>query len=164
MTKLYVSKGFFPEDYFRSTVDYIASVQESDGAIPWFEESTMDPWDHVESAMGLTIGGRYEEAEAAYLWLKKNQLENGTWLAAYRQGKVEDGTRAETNFVAYVATGVWHHFMVTQDLEFLEMMWPTVEEAIDFVLRLQGDKGQIYWCEDTTLGIREDSQIGRAHV
>jgi len=159
LTRLYVSPGFFPEDYFRSTVDYIACVQESDGAIPWFQEATMDPWDHVESAMGLTIGGRFDEAKAAYHWLKYNQLENGTWLAAYRQGKVEDGTRAETNFVAYVATGVWHHFMVTQDLEFLELMWPTVEEAIEFVLRLQGDKGQIYWCEDTTLGIREDSLV-----
>ena len=37
MTKVYVSMGFFPEEYFRSTVDYIANVQQHDGAIPWFE-------------------------------------------------------------------------------------------------------------------------------
>ena len=119
----------------------------------------MDPWDHVEAAMGLTIGGRLEEAKQAYHWLKGNQLPNGSWLAAYKNGDVEDGTRAESNFVAYIATGVWHYYMTTDDLGFLEEMWPTVSAAMAFVLRLQGNCGEIYWCEDTRLGIREDSLV-----
>lgn len=159
MTKLYVSMGFFPTDYFKDTVSYIARLQQPDGAIPWDENGCMDPWDHTEAAMGLTIGGRYDEARHAYGWLKHNQLPNGSWLAAYRNGSVEDGTRAETNFVAYVATGVWHHYLVTSDRKFLESMWPVVERAMGFVLALQGEQGQIYWCEDTTLGIREDSLV-----
>jgi len=159
LTKLYVSPGFFPKDYFRTTVDYISRAQESDGAIPWYQDGTMDPWDHVESAMGLTIGGRWDEARAAYTWLRDHQLKNGSWLAAYKKGVVEDGTRAESNFVAYVATGVWHYYLVTKDITFLEELWPTVEDAMEFVLRLQGDTGQIFWCEDTTLGVREDSLI-----
>ncbi|MCB1643927.1 MAG: hypothetical protein KDI36_00670 [Pseudomonadales bacterium] len=159
MTRVYVSMGFYPEDYFRSTVDYIAGVQEQSGAIPWFEGGMLDPWDHVESAMGLTIGKRFDEAQQAYYWLRDNQLENGTWLASYRHGEVEDGTRAESNFVAYVATGVWHYYLSTGDRDFLESLWPVVRDAIEFVLRLQGAQGQIYWAEDTTLGIREDSLI-----
>lgn len=159
MTQLYVSMGFFPEEYFTGTVDYIARTQDSDGAIPWFDDGPMDPWDHIESAMGLAIGGRLDEARAAYLWLRKNQLPNGSWLAAYKNGKVEDGTRAESNFVAYVATGVWHYHLISGDTKFLEDMWETVSKAVDFVLRLQGPEGQIYWCEDTTLGIREDSLV-----
>lgn len=159
MTKLYVSMGFFPDNYFRETVDYIAGVQQQDGAIPWFEGGPMDPWDHVEAAMGLTIGDRLDEARQAYYWLRDHQLDNGSWLAAYRDGRVEDGTRAETNFVAYVATGVWHYYLVTRDTDFLEALWPCVERAIEFVLRLQGKKGQIYWCEDTRYGIREDSLV-----
>ena len=159
MTKVYVSMGFFPEEYFRNTVDYIARVQQQDGAIPWYEGACLDPWDHVEAAMGLTIGGRYDEAKQAYYWLKSKQLPNGSWLAAYKDGKVEDGTRAETNFVAYVATGVWHYYLVTGEVNFLQSMWPVVDSAIEFVLRLQGDQGQIYWAEDTTLGIRKDSLI-----
>ena len=157
--KLYVSDGLFPAEYFSATVDYIADVQQNDGAIPWFESGPLDPWDHVEAAMGLTIGGRYDEAEQAYFWLKNNQLPNGSWFAAYKDGKVEDGTRAETNFVAYVATGVWHHYCVTRNVAFLENMWVVVERAMGFVLRLQGDQGQVFWCEDTTLGIREDSLV-----
>jgi hypothetical protein len=159
MTQVYVSMGFYPDDYFSGTVDYIATTQANDGSIPWFEAGPTDPWDHIESAMGLTIGGRLDEAKAAYGWLKKNQLPNGSWLAAYKDGKVEDGTRAESNFVAYIATGIWHYYLVTGDLKFLETMWETVSAAVDFVLRLQGPNGQIYWCEDTTLGIREDSLI-----
>ncbi len=159
MTLLYVSKGMFPSDYLQDTVSYIADVQSTDGAIPWFPGGSLDPWDHVESAMGLTIGGKYDEARAAYQWLVNNQLDNGSWLAAYRNGEVEDGTRAESNFVAYAATGVWHYYLVTGDRDFLEAMWPMVEQAINFVLRLQGPQGQIYWCEDTTKGIQEDCLI-----
>ncbi len=159
MTRLYVSMGFYPEDYLNPTVDYIARAQTSDGAIPWFEDGSLDPWDHIESAMGLTIGGRFDEAKQAYFWLRDNQLKNGSWLAAYKAGKVEDGSRAESNFVAYIATGVWHHYLVTRDLEFLENLWPVVEKAIEFVIRLQGDKGQVYWAEDTTKGIIEDSLV-----
>ena len=159
MTQVYVSMGFFPEDYFRDTVDYIVRVQQQDGAIPWYEGACLDPWDHVEAAMGLTIGGRHDEAKQAYYWLKRHQLPNGSWLAAYKNGKIEDGTRAETNFVAYVATGVWHYYLVTGEIDFLQSMWPVVEAAIEFVLRLQGEQGQIYWAEDTSLGIREDSLV-----
>ncbi len=159
MTQVFVSMGFYPEEYFQPTVDYIARTQQADGAIPWFENGPMDPWDHVEAAMGLTIGGRYDEAQQAYLWLNNNQLPNGSWLAAYKNGQVEDGTRAESNFVAYVATGVWHYYLVTRDIKFLADMWGTVSGAVEFVLRLQGEHGEIYWCEDTTLGIREDSLI-----
>lgn len=159
MTQVYVSMGFFPDEYFRNTVAYIADVQRPDGSIPWFPGGPMDPWDHIEAAMGLAIGGQFDEAKAAYLWLAENQLPNGSWLAAYKDGEVEDGTRAESNFVAYVATGVWHYYLVTGDQAFLSTLWPTVKAAISFVLRLQGPQGQIYWCEDTTLGIREDSLV-----
>ena len=159
MTQVFVSMGFYPDDYFEGTVDYIARSQQADGAIPWFEQGPMDPWDHIESAMGLTIGGRYDEARAAYRWMKQNQLANGSWLAAYKNGQVEDGTRAESNFVAYIATGIWHYFLSTGDVAFVEEMWDTVSRAMTFVLRLQGPNGQIYWCEDTTLGIREDSLV-----
>jgi hypothetical protein len=65
MTRLYVTRGLYPEDYLRDTVDYIALVQDSDGGIPWFPGGILDPWDHVESAMGLTIGGRFDEATRA---------------------------------------------------------------------------------------------------
>jgi len=151
--------GFYPEDYFRKTTDYICHTQQADGAIPWYPGGALDPWDHVESAMGLTIGGRLDEARQAYQWMKTNQRKDGSWLAAYKDGKIEDGTRAESNFVAYIATGVWHYYLVTRDLAFLETMWPTVQKAMAFILSMRGEQGQIYWAWDTSRGISKDSLV-----
>jgi hypothetical protein len=141
------------------TAAYIARVQQPSGAIPWFDGGTLDPWDHVESAMGLSIGGYHAQAEAAYDWMAQQQHTQGYWLAAYQDDKVVDGTRAETNFVAYIATGIWHHFLVTGSLPFLERMWPTVEKAMNFVCELQSPHGEVYWALDTRTGINKDALI-----
>ena len=43
MTKAFVSMGFFPDDYFAGTADYIAKLQDGDGAIPWFDGGPLGP-------------------------------------------------------------------------------------------------------------------------
>ena len=79
-----IYQGIFPEAFFAPTVDYIRQVQLPSGAIPWFEDGYCDPWDHVESAMGLSIGGDFSNAERAYFWLAEKQLDDGSWWAAYK--------------------------------------------------------------------------------
>ena len=159
MSKLFFFKDFFPNDFFFKTADYIASVQEPDGSIPWFEGGYTDPWDHTEAAMGLSICGKHEEAVAAYRWLKHNQKKDGSWWNAYKDGVVEDKTRIESNFVAYVSTGVWHHFLITQDQDFLQEMWPVVETSIEFVLALQTEHGEFSWAVDPGKGVLGDALI-----
>ncbi len=125
-------------------VDLIQGTQQSDGAIPWYPGHKTDPWDHVESAMGLTLGGRTEAARGALEWLKTRQLSDGSWFAAYVDGKVRDATR-ESNHAAYVAVGLYHYFLITGDSGFVRHMWPTVTAALDFVADLQAPGGEIYW-------------------
>ena len=72
---------------------FIARTQRSDGEIPWAVGQKTDPWDHIECAMGLSVGGYYKEARRAFLWLAERQLEDGSWYTAYHQGVVEDKTR-----------------------------------------------------------------------
>ncbi len=145
--------------YLQATARYIRLVQQPSGAIPWFAGGILDPWDHVEAAMGLSVAGHLAEAEAAYRWLARHQRGDGSWLAAYRGDAVVDGTRAESNFVAYVATGVWHHYLISADRRFLADLWPTLAKAIDFVLRLQAPSGEIYWAQDTRTGINRDALV-----
>lgn len=145
MSGLFLSKGLYPVTFFQPTVDFILACQQEDGSIPWFEGSYADPWDHTEAAMGLSIGGEWDAAEKAYQWLVDTQLEDGSWWAAYKAGEIENGERRESNFVAYVATGVWHHYLISDNTQFLERLWPTVERAIEFVLRLQSQHGEIQW-------------------
>ncbi|WP_373092115.1 prenyltransferase [Zhongshania sp.] len=145
MSGLFLSKGLYPQEFFRPTVEFLVRAQQQDGSIPWFAGGHADPWDHVESAMGLSIGGEFEAAENAYRWLKNTQLEDGSWWAAYRDGEVDNHERRETNFVAYIATGVWHHFLISENQGFLREMWPCVQGAIEFVLAQQSPHGDINW-------------------
>lgn len=146
-------------EYLKATAHYIRSVQRPSGAIPWFPGGILDPWDHVEAAMGLSVAGYLAEAEAAYRWLAQRQRRDGSWLAAYQDDAVADGTRAETNFVAYAATGIWHHYLISGDRAFLRDLWPTANAAMDFVLGLQAPTGEIYWALDTRFGINKDALI-----
>jgi hypothetical protein len=149
MSGLFLSKGLFPQEFFRPTVDFLLRAQQPDGSIPWFDGGHADPWDHVESAMGLSIGGEYKAAENAYRWLKNAQLEDGSWWAAYRNGAVDNRERRETNFVAYIATGVWHHYLISENRAFIREMWPCVTRAIEFVLAQQSSHGEINWAVNT---------------
>ena len=159
MSGVFLSRGLFPHDFFRPTVEYILSVQLADGSIPWEEGRYADPWDHVEAAMGLSIGGEWDAAERAYRWLVDTQLDDGSWWAAYKDGEIDNGERRETNFVAYVATGVWHHYLITENIEFLQKMWPMVEAAITFVLDQQQPDGDINWAVDTDGNAKEDALV-----
>jgi hypothetical protein len=122
----------------------IAKIQRESGEIPWCEDEKTDPWDHVEAAMGLSIGGFLKEAQEAYKWLARMQLEDGSWYASYMNGIPEDKTR-DTNLSSYIAVGIFHYYLITSDLTFLEEMWPTINSAINFALDMQAPGGEIHW-------------------
>jgi len=126
------------------TVTFIAAAQESCGALPWFPGGHTDPWDHVESAMALSSGGMFAAAEAAYDWSRRTQRADGSWPLKVTESVVVDPA-ADTNFCAYIAVGVRHHYLISGDNDFLQRMWPTVRSAIEFVLELQTPRGEIHW-------------------
>ncbi|WP_455359460.1 prenyltransferase [Streptomyces sp. SYSU K21746] len=150
-TEHLVLPGVLTAEQAAQTVAGILAVQREDGAIPWFRGHHLDPWDHTEAAMALDAAGEHEAAARAYDWLAAHQNEDGSWYAAYQDGA--DGVDTErpadrgreTNFCAYVAVGVWHHYLATGDDAFVERMWPTVFAAVEFVLALQQPGGEIGW-------------------
>lgn len=127
----------------------IAEVQRPDGMIPWFEGGHSDPWNHVEAAMALSVCGMHAEAEAAYEWLADTQLSGGSWFNYYLAEGVKD-SRLDTNVCAYVATGVFHRYQVTGELDQLSRYWSMVEAAVDFVLRWQRPDGSVLWSVDAS--------------
>ena len=62
--------------FYSSSVDYILEVQNQDGSIPWEKGKKLDPWDHIEAAMGLSIAGNKVESEKAFIWLSDNFFYN----------------------------------------------------------------------------------------
>lgn len=132
-----------------ATVDAIAEWQLPSGMIPWFPGGHADPWNHVEAAMALDLGGRRAEAEAAYQWLIDMQRPDGAWhqyyCAAPGGETAVEQDKLDANVCAYIAAGVWHHWLLTGDQGFVETLWPVIELAIDFVLELQRPRGEIIW-------------------
>lgn len=129
------------------TVDAIAAVQQPDGNIPWVPGGQTDPWNLVEAAMALDVGGRFFEAERAFEWLRARQNRDGAWHAYYDGDDVKEKT-LDTNVTCYIANGVWHHYLATGDTGFLDEMFPVVEAAIDFALDHQHPTGEIEWDAD----------------
>ncbi len=134
-------------EQLQATVDAIASAQAADGRIPWIPNGKTDPWNLVEAAMALDIGGRHVEAARAYAWLTERRLPFGGWHTYYVGDEVSDLT-LDTNVSAYIAVGAWHHYLSTDDAAFLREMWPAIEEVIDHILDFQSATGEIAWRAD----------------
>jgi hypothetical protein len=155
--------GVLSAEQCLETARSIARAQEPSGAIPWSPMAHTDPWDHVECAMALTTAGLVEPARAAFEWCRREQRPDGSWPLQFRAGVIED-VNSDSNFCAYVATGVWHHMLVTGDDGFAARMWPTVRDAIDFVIGLQLDGGEICWAAGPAGRIEEALVTGNASI
>jgi len=140
--------GIISEDELAATAAHVASLQGGSGRIPWFIGAHCDPWNHVEAAMALTVTGYRDEARAAYRWLASNQLGDGSWFNYYLDRHVKDA-RLDTNVCAYIAAGVHHYLLASDDVDFAAEMWPHVERAIEFVLRWQLPDGTVRWSLDS---------------
>jgi hypothetical protein len=108
--------------------------------------------------MGLSIAGKKVEAKAAFSWLLNNQLSDGSWYSEYKFSEPVT-QRRETNFSAYLATGLWHFYLIYKDKDFLEKMLPTLIASVDFVISMQTAKGDIFWAAEEGKEILDDSLI-----
>ena len=144
--------GVLSCDEVVQTAQSIASLQLDTGMIPWFPGGHCDPWNHVETAMALDVAGLHAPAERAYEWLMGIQLDDGSWWNYYLpDGSVEEA-KLDTNVCAYLATGVWHHWLCTWDRGFVDHLWPTVRRSLDWVLSMRRADGLALWArtEDDT--------------
>ena len=112
-------EGILSSAEVSATVDAIGDLQLPNGMIQWFPGGHADPWNHVEAAMALAIGGRRVEAERAYRWLAELQRPDGSWHQYYLADGVEQD-KLDANTIAYIAAGTWHHWLLTKDTGFVD--------------------------------------------
>jgi len=161
-----------PSGFFDGAKERILDLQRDNGAIPWFDGGVFDPWNHTEAAMGLSVLGERDAARRAFTHLAETQLADGSWWGELGAsvpmdeeeqrftGEPQEASRVrDTNFAAYIATGVWHHFLITEDLDWLKGQWPHVKAAIEFVLAHQTAHGDIRWAADDPETPEDDALI-----
>ena len=136
--------GLLSRDEVTATAEGIVEWQLDSGLILWFPGGHADPWNHVECAMALDVTGYHAAAERAYDFLAASQRRDGAWHRYYTADGVEEH-KLDANCTAYVACGVWHHYLMSGDRGFLEAMWRVVERAVGFALDLQQPRGEILW-------------------
>ena len=144
MSRPFAVPGVLTARQITHTGRFIASQQSADGGIPWFTGGHLDPWDHVESAMGLSVGGHHDAALAAFDYLARTQRADGSWPMKVRGSRVENAA-ADTNQCLYLATGLWHHYLVTGDAGVLARFWPTIESAVHFASGALLPSGALAW-------------------
>lgn len=155
--------GLLTAVQIEQSADALVATQLPSGAIPWFDGGHTDPWDHVQAAMALSATGRTDAAVRAYEWSRETQRADGSWAIRYENGEVID-PHTDSNFCAYLATGVWHHWQVTGDRAFVERMWPVVERGLDAALTMQRPDGAIAWASARGVPLAAALVTGNASI
>ena len=140
---------------FESLGNYIKSIQLESGAIPSNKDGSHDPWDHIESIMGLNFVNEKESSKLAFEWLIKNQNTDGSWFSKYNDNHPIEKNKS-THFGPYISVAALHFYKVFEDKEFLEYLWPNIKLALKFSLSLQIPNGTIPWSVDENGQIEED--------
>ena len=156
------SKSIFDKAIYVNFAKYILSCQDSEGGIHWEPNSKLDPWDHIESAMGLDVLGFEAESKNAYNWLRVYQESDGSWLSLFHSAEINN--LKETNFSSYIAVGMWHHFKNFNDKNFLNDFWPVLDKAIEFTLSAQSEYGDFFWAKDEKKWLDDSLKTGCSSI
>lgn len=92
------------------------------------------PRDGVYLAWAMDRCGYHDEAHQFYRWCQRTQAHDGLWY----QNHYTDGRRhwagIQVDQVATVIWGMWEHFQLTGNREFLVDLWPTIRRAADYLI------------------------------
>ena len=130
------------------TADSIQALQQDNGMILWYPGGHCDPWNHVETAMALDVMNRPDAALAAYQWLANIQHSDGWWFNYYLPDNSIEESKLDTNVTAYIAAGVWTHWLCTGDKDAISSLWPTVKSALHWVMDMRRHDGTILWARE----------------
>ncbi len=153
--KFKLHKDFLRKEIFKINGAYIKSIQYKSGAIPSNEDGTHDPWDHIESIMGLNIYKDIEASKSAFNWLTHHQNSDGSWYAKYYKTDAIEKNKP-THFSPYIAVAALHFFRIFKDINFLQSIWSSIELAVNFSVELQQDNGTIPWSINNNSQIEND--------
>lgn len=88
------------------------------------------PRDSVFIALALSLAGYKDLAEQYYYFGVKTQRPDGLWSQRYyTTGQPAPGWGDQLDETGIMLWGIWQHYNLTQNIEFLSNTWPTVERG-----------------------------------
>ena len=160
--KSFKEKQILKKSFFENIAKFIKSIQLKSGAIPSNDDGSHDPWDHIESIMGLNFANEYESSKLAFDWLIKNQNQDGSWFSKYMDD-IPIQKNKPTHFAPYISVASLHFYKIFSDKEYLEYLWPSIESAINFSIKLQIQNGTIPWSIDKNKKLKKTSFLQDLH-
>lgn len=121
------------------TGNSIRAIQCESGLIPWFYGGHIDPWNHIEAAIALSITDEQSRALAALDGLIALQNSDGSFCHYYLNHGVKEPNR-DPNVISYIALGVLAMGCFLDSFD-LERYFGAVTRAIDFVVSVQRSDG-----------------------
>ncbi len=132
---------------FEASISFLESLQLKSGMIPWFKGGRADPWNHVEAAIALALGGRLDEAMAGARWLMEMQNVDGSWCHFYLSSGVAE-PRRDTNTCSYPVVLVALLDRMIVDRRVIEPYVAMALRGLDYVIAHQRVDGSIPWAID----------------
>ena len=112
--------GVLSADEVRQSARALARLQRPSGMIPWFPGGHCDPWNHVETAMALDVAGFHAEASPPTAGWSTPSCPTAAGRTTTCPTAASRRRSSTPTSCAYIATGVWHHWLCTWDRAFVE--------------------------------------------
>ncbi|MFO7295633.1 MAG: glycoside hydrolase family 15 protein [Clostridia bacterium] len=91
--------------------------------------------DAVYVANAMDVAGYHHIARKFYSWAASAQCSDGSWAQRYYlDGSVAPNWGLQIDETGSILWGIWEHYEVTHNLEFLHEMWPSIKKGADFLI------------------------------
>lgn len=88
----------------------------------------------------IDAAGYHYMTEEFYLWAITAQSEDGSWAQRhYLDGSIAPNWGLQIDETGSILWGVWEHYKITKDRQFLLKMWPSVKKGADFLISYKHD-------------------------
>jgi dextranase len=123
----------------RSLLDIKCALHPSFAYLP--SHSDNSPYEHIAfaydsclTAIGLDAYGCIDEAQKYWKWMADCQNEDGTWHTVFDAFTgLSVYPDLESNLLGLFLIGVWKHFELSHDINFLQDTWKSIKKAASYL-------------------------------
>ncbi|MCL4416021.1 MAG: glycoside hydrolase family 15 protein [Actinobacteria bacterium] len=123
--------------------------QAENGAVPYIGCGDYDrmAWvrDNVWYAVGMDYSGHFDEAQKALDWcfMLKRRKDGCLYTNYLVDPNVPKWTQLEHDFYGEILTGIWVHYIFTQNKDYLSEGWITIKNCAEIIIKNISQNGLI---------------------